>query len=156
MQFDCYDHDQKALDFARDLLAGEKKVRFIKGNALKMARSKNILKDLPVSYDIIYSMGLFDYLPEKIAVRLIGNLRTLLNEEGYLCISNVGKKYCNPSVHFMEWAGDWNLIYRREEDFRCLFLKAGFELKNISLRKGKYGIMQYVVAGNKVAGKGTK
>lgn len=144
--FDCYDNDHRALDFAKRTLPKTDKIRFFKKNALRIAASKDIVKDLGGRYDLIYSTGLFDYLPEKIAVKLIVRLKRLLRSSGQLLISNVRDKYSNPSVHFMEWAGDWDLIYRTEEQFKEIFTKAGFKETDISIRKGRHNIMQYASA----------
>ena len=62
--------------------------------------------------------GFFDYLNRKTSVNLLRNLRKLLKPEGRLFISNVRDKYSNPSVHFMEWVGDWNLVYREDDEFK--------------------------------------
>ena len=111
-----------------------------------MALKKDINDYLPVKYDIIYSTGLFDYFEEKIATRLVSNLKKLLNPKGILLIANVRDKYSNPSVHFMEWVGDWNLVYRDEEEFNRIFINAGFEKSQISIRYEQQGILQYMVA----------
>jgi len=148
--FDCYDHDRRALDFAKKLFPKTTKVKFFQKNALRLATGKNVEQELSASYDMIFSMGLFDYLTDKTASRLIEALRKVLKNGGKLCISNVEEKYSNPSVHFMEWAGGWNLVYRSQEEFRQLFTEAGFEEGEIEQKKGQYGIMQYIIATNNV------
>jgi len=89
--------------------------------------------------------GLFDYLDRRIAARLIENLRKLLKEDGILAVSDVRDKYQNPSVHFMEWVGDWNLVYRSDEEFRRIFLDAGFKEKELQSSFEQQGVMQYII-----------
>ena len=145
LNLDCYDHEPKALEYASGLLKGCKNVRFITENALRVAGASNIQKRISQKYDLIYSMGLFDYLNDKISIKLIKNLNNLLKDEkSLLVIADVRDKFCNPSVHFMEWVGEWELIYRDDENFRSLFKKAG--LLDIKPYYEQQGVMQYVIA----------
>jgi len=146
--FDCYDNEQEALDFAKGLLNGFSKVNFIKENALRMAAAKDINLKVGEKYDLIYAMGLFDYFNHKVSVRMIHNLKKLLKKEGMLVICNVRDKYSNPSVHFMEWAGGWELVYRTDEEFRQIFIEAGFKSEELEIQYEQQGIMQYIIASN--------
>ena len=80
-------------------------INFIKRTRVRIAFKKDIDCLIDEKYDFIYSTGLFDYFEEKIAIRLIQNLRKLLKPDGVLAISDVRDKYSNPSIHFMEWVG---------------------------------------------------
>lgn len=144
--FDCYDHEPRALQYAQGLLAGFENINFIQENALRIAAVKDITSLIPQKYDFIYSTGLFDYLNHKISLRLIKNLKQLLNDNGILAISNVREKYSNPSMHYMEWVGDWNLVYRCDEEFRSVFLEAGFADNELNVQYEQQGVMQYIIA----------
>lgn len=146
--FDCYDHDERALKYAKELLKSFSNVNFIVENVLRMAATKHIALKIKKRYDVIYSTGLFDYLNDKISVRLIANLKTLLKIDGVLLVSNVRDKYSNPSSHYMEWTGDWDLIYRDDEEFKDLFVQGGFRKSEIKLQYEQQGIMQYIIAAN--------
>jgi cyclopropane fatty-acyl-phospholipid synthase-like methyltransferase len=82
---------------------------------------------------LIYSAGLFDYFDERVAARLVSNLKKLLKGDGVMVIANFGDKYNNSSAGLMEWATNWYLIYRTEEDLRKIFLDAGFSSENLKL-----------------------
>ena len=146
--FDCYDHESRAIEFASKLLSGFPSVNFIKENALRIAVAKDPGSLIKQKYDLIYTMGLFDYFNHKISVRLIKKLKQLLKPEGKLIISNVRDKYSNPSVHFMEWAGDWNLVYRTDEEFKKIFIDSGFKEEKLKTQYEQQGIMQYIIASN--------
>ena len=146
--FDCYDNDERAHSFAKKLLAGATNVSFFKENALRLAAAKDITEKIKEKYDLIYSAGLFDYFNDKICIKLIHNLRGLLKDDGCLLIANVRDKYSNPSFHYMEWAGDWKLIYRSDEGFRKVFVEAGFNPKQLDVQFEKQSIMQYIIASN--------
>ncbi|MDD5671470.1 MAG: hypothetical protein PHN49_07515, partial [Candidatus Omnitrophica bacterium] len=77
-----------------------------------------------------------------------GNMRKLLKKDGVMIISNYRDKWANPSRHYMEWGGGWELIYRTEEEFARLFKNAGFEKSQLSLKYEPQKIMQYRFARN--------
>lgn len=147
--FDCYDNDEHALQYAKDLLKPYlNNINFIQENAIRLAATKNIIVKVKKMYDAIYATGLFDYLNNRIAARLIENLKLLLRVDGVLIVSNVRDRYNNPSVHYMEWAGDWNLIYRDGEEFKKIFIDAGFRNEELKVQYEQQGIMQYIIATN--------
>lgn len=147
--FDCYDHEPKAIEYAKTLLDGTPNINFSIQNALRISVSKNVNSLITQKYDLIYSTGLFDYLNYRISVRLAHNLKKLLKSGGLLIISDVRDKYSNPSVHYMEWVGEWNLIYRNDDDFRKIFIEAGFKNGELKSLYEQQGIMQYIIASNK-------
>lgn len=144
--FDCYDHDERAITYAKSLLGNNPNVNFIKENALRFAATKKINSIIDKKYDLIYVMGVLDYFNHRISVRLISNLKKLLNKNGVIAISNVRDRYSNPSIHCMEWVGDWILIYRTEEEFEKIFLEAGFKKDKLKIQYEQQGIMQYIIA----------
>lgn len=149
--FDCYDHEPKAIEFARDLLAGFTNINFFQKNALRLCTAKDINQLIKEKYDFIYTAGLLDYLNDKICIRLIRNMRKLLNTNGVIIGTNVRDKYSNPSIHYMEWIADWNLFYREDEEFKQIFIEAGFTEDELTIRYEQQGIMQYIIA-NKNSG----
>lgn len=144
--FDCYDRDIKALDYARQLLNNTENVNFFQKNAVRLALKKDVREEIPRDYDLIYSAGLFDYLDERVAVRLVNNLKKLLKQDGIIVISNFRDKYSNSSSIWMEWIGEWYLVYRTEEEFKKIFLDAGFPPENIQILFQSNKIMQYCLA----------
>lgn len=147
--FDCYDNDEKALEFAKGRLHSQTNFNFLKVNAVKIALKKDPRSIIDEKYDLIYSTGLFDYFSEKIATLLISNLKKILRPGGSMVIANVRDKYSNPSVHFMEWVGEWYLVYRSDEAFKEIFINAGFKENELDLRYEQQGIIQYIIANNK-------
>lgn len=146
--FDCYDNDERAIGFAKALLGNQSNVNFFQKNAARIALIKDVNSIIDRKYDLIYSTGLFDYFGERISIAMVENLKKLLKPNGIMAISNVRDKYSNPSVHFMEWAGDWNLVYRDDEDFRKIFIAAGFKENELEVQYEQQGIMQYIIATN--------
>jgi SAM-dependent methyltransferase len=147
IQFDCFDQDGAAIKYAKKILGSKTRfVNFRSENAIRLALKKDIRVIIPKKYNFIYSMGLFDYLDARIAVRLVRNLRGLLKPHGCMIIANMREKFQNSSVYFLEWVGDWNLIYRGEDEYRKIFVDAGFSEKKVKILSEQLGIIQYAAA----------
>jgi extracellular factor (EF) 3-hydroxypalmitic acid methyl ester biosynthesis protein len=65
-------------------------------------------------YDMVYSAGLLDYLPDKTAEALLRKLYECLSEGGLLTVGNFTAD--SHGRGFMEAFMDWSLVYRNEED----------------------------------------
>jgi extracellular factor (EF) 3-hydroxypalmitic acid methyl ester biosynthesis protein len=146
--FDCYDNDEDAIKYAKKLLANNPKVNFIKENALRLAAARDIHSIIKNKYDIIYALGIFDYFNHKISVRLISNLKKLLKPGGIMAVSTARDRYSNPSLHCMEWVGEWIILYRTDEEFRKIFRESGFKEKELKVSYEQQGTMQYILATN--------
>jgi SAM-dependent methyltransferase len=70
------------------------------------------------NHDLIYAAGFFDYLPQKVARKLVSDLVDRLAPDGVLLIGNA----IGPNDHFWfaEHILDWPLIYRTKEDMEDL------------------------------------
>jgi hypothetical protein len=64
-------------------------------------------------YDLIYALGLFDYLTDKVAQRLVPALWALLEPEGKLMLANFTPE--TNDAGYMEAVTDWWLQYRSPE-----------------------------------------
>lgn len=73
--------------------------------------------------DIIEMMGLTDYLPDNVAVKLFAKIRKQLRSGGWFFTSNV---HPNPESYFLKWVVDWDMIYRTRTQLADLFIEAGF------------------------------
>ena len=81
-------------------------------------------------FDLIYSMGLFDYLIPPVASRVLGKLYDLLIPGGEMAIGNFHAS--NPSKYYMEYWLDWVLYYRTEEEFKSLLGNSKFEETDVT------------------------
>jgi len=110
----CIDRDANAIEYSRKLLAPfSGQVSF---------ENRNIFRcRLPDTYDLIWSAGLFDYLEDKLFVRLLEKLSRSVAPEGELVIGNFSNR--NTSRSYMEFAG-WHLIHRDGDDLLDLAKEA--------------------------------
>jgi len=70
-------------------------------------------------YDLIYSAGLFDYLADPVAEKLVTTMAAMLKPGGKLLIGNFAPS--SRGRGYMELFLDWKLIYRSEAELCKLF-----------------------------------
>jgi extracellular factor (EF) 3-hydroxypalmitic acid methyl ester biosynthesis protein len=148
VNIDCYDFDNRAIEYAKNLLDNVNNVNFYQKNAIRLALKKDITKEIPYKYDFIYSAGLLDYFDDRVSVSLIKNLRCLLNEGGVMVIANFGDKFENTSAGLMEWATEWYLIYRKPDELISSFLNAGFKNEDLEVISQPSRVIHYCLARN--------
>jgi len=87
---------------------------------------------------IVEMIGLLDYLPDPMAIRLIGAIRRGLPDEGVFLTANI---YKNCERHFVKWVMDWDMIYRNSTSLGNLLASAGFQdFRVVSEPLGIHGI----------------
>jgi extracellular factor (EF) 3-hydroxypalmitic acid methyl ester biosynthesis protein len=74
------------------------------------------------SYDVVYCAGLFDYLSQRVCIRLVEVFFKLLKPGGLLVVTNLSD--INPNKAWMEYIQEWNLIYRSDEEMMALVPKS--------------------------------
>lgn len=79
------------------------------------------------NFDLVYSLGLFDYLEEGIATLLTSRMFDMLRAGGQILIANFIPDI--PDVGYMESFMDWKLVYRTRQDM--LALTTGIPLSEI-------------------------
>jgi len=136
----CVDIDPDALQYVNNYVnvfhhrAG---VRFLNENLVKWALGR-ARQDFP-SQDIIYCVGLADYLQPPFLLRLIRRCFEQLRPGGVLILGNFGTD--NPDRAFMENILSWHLVHRSGEQLAGIFSRTPFgadieivaEAQNINL-----------------------
>lgn len=127
---DCVEQDQNAIDHATGLCKNHlNKVNFIKKNAVRFKTEKK--------YDLVWSAGLFDYFDDKLFVYMLKKLKGMVASEGEIVIGNFSTN--NPSKPFMELF-EWHLHHRSPETLKKLAATAGFDAKQIRVKKEELGV----------------
>jgi len=101
------------------------------------------------SYDLVYCAGLFDYLSQRVCRRLTEIFHMLTRPGGRVVVTNVSST--NPSIGWMEYLLEWNLIYRNNDEMMDLVprhapsndinLNADTTGVNLFLELGKPGLI---------------
>jgi extracellular factor (EF) 3-hydroxypalmitic acid methyl ester biosynthesis protein len=75
---------------------------------------KAVVSEALADLDLVYSTGLYDYLPDPVAQRLTKRLYSLLRPGGRMLLGNMVE---GPDITWiMEYALDWAILYRTEQD----------------------------------------
>ena len=69
-------------------------------------------------FDLIYSAGLYDYLPAPAAALLTNTLKGALKPKGRLLIGNFARGSYGRG--YLDWVMDWHLLYRDEAELLAL------------------------------------
>jgi SAM-dependent methyltransferase len=143
----CIDTDNDALSFAQSRLTYTgiaDQLEFRKYNALRLFDYDQALSDFG-KQDVIYSVGLFDYLPSDFLVKIFTTLYRLLNERGTLILAF--KDAARYNHHFFHWLVDWDgFQQRREEDFMKVIAEAGIPHSSLTEIREESGIIVFYLA----------
>jgi extracellular factor (EF) 3-hydroxypalmitic acid methyl ester biosynthesis protein len=119
------DQDREALREAGDGIARVQErhrrqadVTFLNESVRTMLAGSELEKQWG-TYQLIYTMGLFDYLTEPVAKAVGKKLLGLLNPGGELIVGNF--HVANPTRTYMEYWMDWVLYYRTLDEMVALF-----------------------------------
>jgi cyclopropane fatty-acyl-phospholipid synthase-like methyltransferase len=125
-QVTCIDMDADALGFAMDRLShteASENITFRKYNAARMFDDELNMAAFGKT-DIIYSAGLFDYLPSEFLAKMLGALYRLLHDRGTLVAAfKDAARYRHLDFH---WLVDWTgFLQRTEKEFLAILDNAG-------------------------------
>jgi len=142
------DQDKEALEFSQKILGGSsKKISFnlFNHNILDYYKEKEKYFSILGEHDIIYSIGLADYLPEKILKQLILFCFDLLRPKGILVIAHKDSKQYKPLAP--DWWCDWTFYHRGEEDVVNIFRNCN--IFNIKVERDPGSVMFFVISEKK-------
>jgi extracellular factor (EF) 3-hydroxypalmitic acid methyl ester biosynthesis protein len=129
----CVDSDPQAIAYARGVVNGGSR------NVIFQLEAANAFRIRPSRhYDLVWSAGLFDYLDDRQATALLRTMWRWTAVGGTLIAGNFHPG--NPSRNYMEWLGDWFLVYRAEEDLRRLCELAGIPKSCVSFDREPLGV----------------
>ncbi|HKK73601.1 MAG TPA: class I SAM-dependent methyltransferase [Saprospiraceae bacterium] len=131
VHFTCVELDQRAIDFASELLDGYlDRVTFVQKNVFRYQTEQQ--------FDLVWSAGLFDYFEDKVFVRLYRRLLSNVKPTGEIVIGNFHPR--NESRPVMEILTDWYLHHRTEEQLAALAQEAGADLASLRVEQEPLGV----------------
>jgi extracellular factor (EF) 3-hydroxypalmitic acid methyl ester biosynthesis protein len=123
IHFYLLDQEEQALAYAQKCLypltsqvsseKGRVTFDFLQQGVKHLLKNSELVSSYP-KMNLIYSAGLFDYLPAPIAKQLTKVLLSMLSEEGLLVIGNFNQYY--PAKFLIQYISDWFLIHRSSEE----------------------------------------
>ncbi|MCX5727036.1 MAG: class I SAM-dependent methyltransferase [Candidatus Saganbacteria bacterium] len=139
----CLDQDEKALEFSKNSLKslpGNIKVNFTKEDIMHLIRDKK--PEILNNQHIIYSIGLADYLPDRILMKLISNCYNALPAEGKLVISYKDRNKYAPIRE--DWLTDWKFVPRDENTVLQMMEKLHISRSSIEITREPSQIVFFI------------
>lgn len=125
VDFTLIDQDHAALSQAYERtypdvvrFAGQVSVHCLEASFIQLMKAGQLFRKMPPQ-DLIYSVGLTDYLSDRRARALIGALYDQLAPGGRLLVANLSDSP-KGTLWPAEFVSDWTLVYRTEDEFRAL------------------------------------
>jgi SAM-dependent methyltransferase len=125
LRFVLLDLDPAAIEFGRQQLAGllaPAQLTAAPANLFRLAERPRLAEPLQGA-DWIFCPGLFDYLDDAAAAAMLRCLYEHLAPGGRLILFQFAPH--NPTRAYMEWFGNWYLLYRDAEQLARLVAEAG-------------------------------
>jgi hypothetical protein len=127
------DLDPEALEFAgeqlRPLLPSDA-VRCLRENLYRLPGRARCEGLLPAP-DVLICSGLFDYLDPTTAAAMLRLFWQRLGPGGLMIVGNFAPR--NPTRAYMEWIGNWYLLYRTAEEMRDLGVQVAIPASRFSI-----------------------
>jgi hypothetical protein len=137
------DLDPAALEFAREQLAVFLPAECVDVRQSNLMRLPERSDTLPEA-DVIVCPGLFDYLDNAAAAEMLALFWGRLPTGGLLMVGNFAPDH--PTRSYMEWVGNWYLVYRTAADLQRLADKAGIPRRLRNVTAERFGIDLFLVA----------
>ena len=98
--------------------------------------------------DIIYSVGLADYIPDKLLIPMLSAWQGAVNPGGVVYVAfKDARRY--DKVEY-QWLMDWHFLQRTEDDCRRLLELAGYDMDHIETSRDETGVILHYVSRSKV------
>jgi extracellular factor (EF) 3-hydroxypalmitic acid methyl ester biosynthesis protein len=135
-----FDMDPAALEFARqqlEPLLPAKRLRIVPTNVFRLAERTRLAEPL-AGTDLLLCPGLFDYLDDGQAAAILRVFWERLSPGGRMEVFQFAPH--NPTRAYMEWLGNWYLVYRDAEQLRSLANSAGIPLESATISSEPLGV----------------
>ena len=139
-EFWLLDLDPAAIELAQanlqPLVVGEN-LHCLAENLVRLPKKKKLLEQF-AGADLVVCTGFFDYLEDDAAADLLKTFWQLLRRGGRALIFNFAP--WNSTRAYMEWIGNWYLLYRTREDLVHLAKKAEIPTNDFSISAEASGV----------------
>jgi SAM-dependent methyltransferase len=140
------DLDWAAIEYARQHLNGLVAVDHLNGvsaNLFRLPERASLAAHLD-NTDLLLCPGLFDYFDDATATAMLQTFWQRLAPGGRLAVFQFAPH--NPTRAYMEWLGNWYLVYRTYEQLRQLAIDAVVPQSQVELSSEPLGVDLLLVA----------
>ncbi len=132
------DNDPLALEFVQANVAphipSHIALTYVRYNALRMTNSRVNVERFNQS-DILYSVGLCDYIPDEYLIPMLKGWRESVAEGGVVYVAFKDEALYDTAEY--QWLVDWFFLQRSEADCLELFAKAGYDVSQIDVTRSE-------------------
>jgi extracellular factor (EF) 3-hydroxypalmitic acid methyl ester biosynthesis protein len=142
LKFTCVDFDEEALQYSRKTIPNTEQLNidFVKEDILKLIKNKN--NPVFANQDLIYSIGLVDYLPDRFLTNILRTCLDSLKSTGQMIISFKDRDVYNPLRE--DWLTDWQFIPRNEQKAMQIIQDVGGNSINIEVTREPSKIIMFM------------
>ncbi len=91
-------------------------IQFVQGDIIKEVKNVNIFREKWGEFNLVYSIGLADYLPDRMFKKTINFCFTALKPKGILIIAHKIEEKDPFAPLTPKWICDWTFNSRNEDD----------------------------------------
>lgn len=136
------DSDPKALEYVEDFVAPDMppsaNLMPVRYNALRTRSAQATTRKFG-QFDILYSVGLCDYLSDEHLIAMLGAWRDTLRDGGVLYVAFKDTERYDKTPY--QWHLDWYFFQRTRDDVLRLYEQAGFDPNTITTTRDGTGII---------------
>jgi SAM-dependent methyltransferase len=136
------DNDPIALEYVSDNVANRlteaTSLRAVRYNALRTKSASATIRNFG-KFDVIYSVGLCDYLSDAHLIGMLGAWRETLQDGGVLYVAFKDTERYDKTPY--QWHLDWFFVQRTQTDVLNLFRAAGFNVDVMETTPDRTGII---------------
>lgn len=146
VEFTFVETDKRAIDFLSSSFSQKSNKNisacFKLEPVYKLLEKKQQLKEYGL-YQVIYSLGIIDYLSDRSAKKVIKILYGLLQENGRLILTHRNKDKTFPPIP-PDWLCDWRVISRNKEEMSRLIYQSGIKC-SLAAETDNFGYVHYFI-----------
>lgn len=139
--------DPKALEFSRDFLnkVSRKNISFDfkLESVFGILEGENLFNKYD-KQDLIYTLGIIDYISNRAARKIINILYNLLAKGGKLILTHRNRDKTFPPLP-VDWLCDWKVIARNKDEMAQLFYQAGIDGFDLDVESDNFGYIYYFI-----------
>lgn len=142
--FTCLDWDQEALDFSRDSLkdfSKNSKFNFIREDIMNLIKDEKLIDSFE-KQDLVYSIGLIDYLPDRILKSFMQFFYGITGEKGKLVLTHKNKEKTFSPLS-PDWFCNWKFVPRSKDEVVNLFYNCGIKDFSLSIEVDEFNDIFY-------------
>ena len=147
INFNLVDQDEEALAFSKKALelthSEFSTFNFYQHNILEYIRNEQEYLNILGKQNLVYSIGVTDYLPDRMLKKLISFCLKLLKPRGTLILAHKDKLAYKPVPS--DWCCDWTFYPRDEKEFLNILSSCGTDSYNLEIEREESGVIMFFV-----------